>query len=577
MNNGKRSYFKDGIRRTLIVYALFPVIFITFLFLAVVYLILNITTIHQTVDSNEAVARHLEKTLSGYETLAADISRVSIISDIRDNVDNKTELYEKLYAYTNSALERAEFFILDNNMNPIIASSNVLPVFAKRNTDILWGSVRQMREHPEDVVFSMNNIYHNNIKQVRLDISKAIVKNNKIIGYIVFSLTDDTLLRSISSVPSQIVISNRYDSIFLATSYIFHDNMDKTILQLRKADGYTNYNNQKYYISQRNILNGEFHIYAIMPISKMTSEFLYISIILVLVFSMLTVAIFISSRKISESKTRIIDELVEGFESVKKGNLDTRMYISTGDEFEIIGDAYNIMLDSLKKLIQINNEKARQTILSEIKQLESQFNPHFLFNTLENIRFMSKMNPDTANKMIVSLSTLLRYSINSDIKASTLLEDIEYTENYLLIQKYRFGERFNFIINTQPETDNCIIPKLIIQPIIENAIKYGFENKDCLTVRIKSSIMGENLVLVIFDDGNGMESEQLNAINEILNNETNESNHIGLFNVHRRIQLMFGNCYGIDLNSQKGEGTAVRITLPINRRGDDNSDQSADC
>ena len=575
MNRRKRS-FKDSIRRTLIVYALLPVIFITFLFLGVVYIFLNLTTIRQTVDSNMVISNHLQQAIFGYEKLAADISQNSDISIIKSDITKRTALFEKLYSYTNNASERAEFFIFDSSLNSIVASTNSLPVFAKRSTGISWGPVRQMRERPDKVIFSLNNVYNNNVKQVRLDISKAVVKDGKIVGYVVFSFTDDSLFRSIRSVPAQIVVSNRLDSIFLATSYSFSDNIDKTVPQLRKADGYTNYDNQKYFVSKSTILDGEFNVYAIMPISKLASDFKYIFIVLVLVFGMLTVAIFISSKKISQSKTRIIDELVEGFECVKKGNLDKRMHISTGDEFEIIGDAYNIMLDSFKKLIEINNEKARQTILSEIKQLESQFNPHFLFNTLENIKFMSKMDPDTANKMIVSLSTLLRYSINSDIKASTLAEDIEYTENYLLIQKYRFGNRFNFVISTQPETEECIIPKLIIQPIIENAIKYGFEEKDCLTVRIKSSMMGETLVLAIFDDGDGMEPEQLLAINNILNSKTNESNHIGLFNVHRRIQLMYGSDYGIDINSQKGEGTAVRITLPIYRRGDDENDQSSD-
>lgn len=575
MNKRKRS-FKDSIRRTLIVYALLPVIFITFLFLGAVYIFLNLTTIRQTVDSNTLISNHLVQVISGYEKLAADISQHSDISIIKSDTTKRTALYERLYSYTNNASERAEFFLFDSSLNSIVASSNSLPVFAKRSTGISWGPVRQMRERPDKVIFSLNSVYINNVKQVRLDISKAIVKDSKIVGYIVFSFTDDSLFRSIRSVPAQIVVSNRFDSIFLATSYSFSDNIDKTVPQLRMADGYTKYNNQKYFISKSTILDGEFNVYSIMPITKLTSDFLYTFGVLVLVFGMLTVTIFISSKKISKSKTRIIDELVEGFECVKRGNLDKRMYISTGDEFEIIGDAYNIMLDSFKKLIEISNEKARQTILSEIKQLESQFNPHFLFNTLENIKFMSKMDPDTANKMIVSLSTLLRYSINSDIKASTLAEDIEYTENYLLIQKYRFGSRFNFIISTQPETEDCIIPKLIIQPIIENAVKYGFDEKDCLTVRIKSSIMGETLVLAIFDDGDGMEAEQLLAINNILNSKTNESNHIGLFNVHRRIQLMYGGDYGIDINSQKGEGTVVRITLPIYRRGDDKNDQNSD-
>ncbi len=575
MNKRKRS-FKDSIRRTLIVYALLPVIFITFLFLGAVYIFLNLTTIRQTVDSNTLISNHLVQVISGYEKLAADISQHSDISIIKSDTTKRTALYERLYSYTNNASERAEFFLFDSSLNSIVASSNSLPVFAKRSTGISWGPVRQMRERPNKVIFSLNSVYINNVKQVRLDISKAIVKDSKIVGYIVFSFTDDSLFRSIRSVPALIVVSNRFDSIFLATSYSFSDNIDKTVPQLRMADGYTKYNNQKYFISKSTILDGEFNVYSIMPITKLTSDFLYTFGVLVLVFGMLTVTIFISSKKISKSKTRIIDELVEGFECVKRGNLDKRMYISTGDEFEIIGDAYNIMLDSFKKLIEISNEKARQTILSEIKQLESQFNPHFLFNTLENIKFMSKMDPDTANKMIVSLSTLLRYSINSDIKASTLAEDIEYTENYLLIQKYRFGSRFNFIISTQPETEDCIIPKLIIQPIIENAVKYGFDEKDCLTVRIKSSIMGETLVLAIFDDGDGMEAEQLLAINNILNSKTNESNHIGLFNVHRRIQLMYGGDYGIDINSQKGEGTVVRITLPIYRRGDDKNDQNSD-
>ncbi len=575
MNKRKRS-FKDSIRRTLIVYALLPVIFITFLFLGAVYIFLNLTTIRQTVDSNTLISNHLVQVISGYEKLAADISQHSDISIIKSDTTKRTALYERLYSYTNNASERAEFFLFDSSLNSIVASSNSLPVFAKRSTGISWGPVRQMRERPDKVIFSLNSVYINNVKQVRLDISKAIVKDSKIVGYIVFSFTDDSLFRSIRSVPALIVVSNRFDSIFLATSYSFSDNIDKTVPQLRMADGYTKYNNQKYFISKSTILDGEFNVYSIMPITKLTSDFLYTFGVLVLVFGMLTVTIFISSKKISKSKTRIIDELVEGFECVKRGNLDKRMYISTGDEFEIIGDAYNIMLDSFKKLIEISNEKARQTILSEIKQLESQFNPHFLFNTLENIKFMSKMDPDTANKMIVSLSTLLRYSINSDIKASTLAEDIEYTENYLLIQKYRFGSRFNFIISTQPETEDCIIPKLIIQPIIENAVKYGFDEKDCLTVRIKSSIMGETLVLAIFDDGDGMEAEQLLAINNILNSKTNESNHIGLFNVHRRIQLMYGGDYGIDINSQKGEGTVVRITLPIYRRGDDKNDQNSD-
>lgn len=179
--------------------------------------------------------------------------------------------------------------------------------------------------------------------------------------------------------------------------------------------------------------------------------------------------------------------MVEAFQEVQAGNLDVTLHIKSYEEFEIIGESYNLMLSSIKDLIASNEEKIRQTSIAEIKQLESQFNPHFLFNTLEHIRYMTKLEPEAVNKMIVSLSSILRYSINNTILDVTIAEDLEYTKSYLLIQKYRFHERFNYTVYMERGTEDCIIPKLIFQPIIENAIKYGFGDKEKLMVRMKIS------------------------------------------------------------------------------------------
>jgi len=210
-------------------------------------------------------------------------------------------------------------------------------------------------------------------------------------------------------------------------------------------------------------------------------------------------------------------------------------------------------------------EEARQKAAAEVRQLESQFNPHFLFNTLETIKYMISLDPKAALKMITSLSALLRYSIGNHRAAVPLSEDLSYTQNYLLIQKYRFGERFEYDVALDPETANCLVPKLVIQPFIENALKYGFGARTKLTVRIRASLLDGSLVVVIYDDGPGMDPKQLDEIRRMLEGEHNETEHIGLYNVHRRIRLMYGEPYGLVVQSEPDAGTVIRIVMPVNR------------
>jgi sensor histidine kinase YesM len=146
-----------------------------------------------------------------------------------------------------------------------------------------------------------------------------------------------------------------------------------------------------------------------------------------------------------------------------------------------------------------------------------------------------------------------------------ITKDIEYTKNYLLIQKYRYHERFNYNIELEEDAMDCIVPKLIIQPIIENAIEYGFGNKLQLSVNIKAGFNRDKLIILISDNGVGMETEQLIKMQKLLTQQGNDSTHIGLFNVHRRIQLMYGNNYGLEIQSPDSEGVIVKLILPINR------------
>ena len=140
----------------------------------------------------------------------------------------------------------------------------------------------------------------------------------------------------------------------------------------------------------------------------------------------------------------------------RDGEFDTPLVIHTGDEFEQIAVSYNQMLGDIHQLMDDKQELARQSALSQIQQLEAQFNPHFLFNTLELIKYMSRIAPDKAGDVIVGLSNLLRDSLDNSISKVTLQQDVEYTKNYLLIQKYRFGDKLAYDFDIAPEASRCM-------------------------------------------------------------------------------------------------------------------------
>ena len=216
----------------------------------------------------------------------------------------------------------------------------------------------------------------------------------------------------------------------------------------------------------------------------------------------------------------------------------------------------------LKEQMENNQKMTELLALAQTKQLESQFNPHFLYNTLENIRYMCKLEPATAERMVFSLSKLLRYSLDGSREQVTLEEDLGHLNNYLSILEMRFGSRFEYKIDIAPECMQCLIPKLVLQPMIENSVKYGFGNQLNLHVELKAYIHEEKLMMICRDDGVGMSAAMVEKLCALMNQKEAPGRHSGLYNIHRRIQLLYGYPYGVEIRSLEGHGTTLVVTLP---------------
>jgi len=220
---------------------------------------------------------------------------------------------------------------------------------------------------------------------------------------------------------------------------------------------------------------------------------------------------------------------------------------------------------------------------AELAALQSQINPHFLYNTLESIRGYALIddNNDIA-KMVEALAAFFRYSINRKADLVTLRDEIANIQNYMMILKFRFNNRFSLDILIDDEDVKALdyfIPKLILQPIIENAIFHGLE--DCVEggkVTIEIIETEKNLLITVSDNGKGMDSKTLEELNQRIRslgqynddhrNENQRNTGIALSNIHKRIQLLFGSDYGLNVYSTPDQGTDVEITIPANYERD---------
>ena len=284
---------------------------------------------------------------------------------------------------------------------------------------------------------------------------------------------------------------------------------------------------------------------------------------------MLIIICLIAAVVISLKSTGFLNEFIHAMESVQNRNYDIRIKEYKNAEINSLGRAFNEMMDELRELIR--NKYESQILLNEmeIRFLQHQMNPHFLFNVLLTIQIKAKRSGnETIYKMVSKLSALLRASIyTNNVDRITVGEELEYTEFYLYLQKMRFEDRFFYkIIVEDEELKKSIIPKFVIEPIVENAVIHGIENiENEGVIRIVLKKMGTDLLVTVQDNGAGFDvKEYFNSLEQAENGSSREK--IGLKNVDLRLRHIYGEEYRIKIKSKINTGTTIYIKIPIEER-----------
>ncbi len=288
--------------------------------------------------------------------------------------------------------------------------------------------------------------------------------------------------------------------------------------------------------------------------------------IYVLVAAILVVVALVLSNLISRNITRPLQQLRDSMARVQEGDFGAaEVEVTSRNEVGSLTRSFNVMTSRIQELMKQNIYEQQQKRKSELKALQSQINPHFLYNTLDSIIWMAegKKNEEVV-VMTASLARLLRQSISNEEEQVPIGQEVEYARSYLTIQKMRYKDKLEFQIQVDAQIMGVPIIKLVLQPLIENAIYHGLkykEGKGLLIVRGYRE--GENAVIQIRDNGAGMDEQTLSHIFE--KHKVNyRSNGVGVYNVQKRLQLYYGMDYGITYSSRQGEGTTASIVIPMN-------------
>jgi two-component system sensor histidine kinase YesM len=265
------------------------------------------------------------------------------------------------------------------------------------------------------------------------------------------------------------------------------------------------------------------------------------------------------SIKLSGYFVKPIHNMSKAMHKLEEGDLDTRIKVERTDEFGHLATNFNIMAEKLKDNVDYRIKQQQELNASIIATMQAQLKPHFIYNTLDTIKWVAKANHISEITVLVTgLAKILRTSISSN-QFVTLKEELNLVQCYVDIQRIRFSDKFKYKAEIQEGLEDVIVPKFVIQPIVENAVIHAFDDQDDGNILVTAYEENGKLIVKISDDGCGIDAETVRT----LNSKKRLEGHIGLYNVDTIIRLRHGEPFGISVETPEMGGTVVTIIMPM--------------
>lgn len=286
-----------------------------------------------------------------------------------------------------------------------------------------------------------------------------------------------------------------------------------------------------------------------------------------IMYAFILVGALLISRKITQDITQPIQRLCEVTRQAGKGDFAVRASEDSNNELAVLGSSFNRMVEEIGKLVEDIRVEQLNLRATELKLLQAQINPHFLYNTLDTIVWLAEAGKkEEVVWMVSALSNFFRTTLSKGRDYITVGEEESHIRSYLEIQQFRYRDILQYEVRIPEQIGGFMILKLTLQPLVENALYHGIKNKRGMGhIRVTGELDGEKLVFRVWDDGIGMSPERLEQVRRMVRGEDqseDRSSGFGLFNVWQRLQLNYGEGYGLEIDSVYGEWTESRVTIP---------------
>lgn len=510
-----------------------------------------------TFNTYEATVKSETKEISAsfqsfLDGIDKTLSTLSSHQEFLSSSDSES-IYNTLYQITNPYRNYATFSIYDQNGNCMYATCQLA------NRPTYWGILHALNHSSIDIIKQVDS----EDNQIVLNIATKIQNNNDTIGYIVSSIhsQDFTYLFSnqLSNDEGFGIISKENEPIYinsiLETSGIF-DKLHYAWISNSKYDDYFN----DYYITIQNIENTGFKQIVVHPkvLSSSTMNRMYLMVGLLAVLSF--IVCIIVAQKTTTSFTQPINQMNQAMKQVQEGKLDTSIPVLRNDEFGVLSQNFNVMTQELSNFLEQKIETQRKLADIQIAMMQAQLNPHFLYNTLDTIKWMAKSaKVEPISQLSQKLARILRTSIVKE-QFTTIGEEFQICSDYGEIQNIRFQGKYQFLFDCPKDLLSYKIPKLIIQPLVENAIIHGLRMKEAGIIKVFASKNNDAIILSVQDNGIGIDDEMMQFINT--HQWKQIDGHIGMYNVDSILRLHYGVNSGLHAQRLEEGGTLIQITLP---------------
>ena len=553
--------FRDYIRHLFVRSVLGLILLMLACFAGFGFFYYEVYIVRDTHSANEQigtiVAAEWQRYNAGVRALAGDAALQRALAG------DAAEANRMLYDFSFAGPLRSDFALLRSDGT--VVASNLYEV----NRDLLevhegvQRDLARLRRMPDEPVSSVMPLPFSYDQAASYVFSAAVPNGDGgTAGYLLLILKTEAFRGlAAQSDADQVVITDAFDNVIFATNRLMEDSLGKFAADVQGEET-VRIHDRPYYAAARLYGEGDVRVVTMTSIARQRQIAEAGAVFLLAVSVLLLLAMPLLVQRVTGRSLSSISELLHAVRACRGGNIERQELPRSFREFETLYEDFNAMLAEIRQLLATNAELAERKRLMEVRQLKGQFNPHFVFNVMEALRYVILIDPQRAAEMVVAFANLMRYSICKSGASVELGTDIRYVEDYLTLQKMRYGDRLDYSIHVDATLCGCRVPKLLVQPIVENSIVHGLDRTRHLCLQIDGRREDADLCVTVEDDGPGMTDAKYAEICALLAAESAEPEHIGLYNVHRALRLLYGVPYGVEIVRQKS-GIAVTLRMPL--------------